>query len=99
VAETHATGGANVEAGENLFKIIDVERAYVVGHAPEKDAPRLSTAARAELEVPGMTRARPVGRLVSVGRIVDPQARTVPIVYEIDNRDRALAIGQLGFLR
>jgi RND family efflux transporter MFP subunit len=99
IAETHATNGANVEAGENLFKIVDVERAYVVGHVPEKDAGRLSGAMRAELQVPGLGRPRPVGGLVSVGRIVDLYARTVPIIYEIDNRDRALALGQSGSLR
>ncbi len=37
---------------------------------------------------------RPLGNLISIGRIVDPQARTVPVIYELDNRDKRLAIGQ-----
>jgi multidrug efflux pump subunit AcrA (membrane-fusion protein) len=32
--------------------------------------------------------------LVSIGRIVDPQSRTVPVIYEVDNSDKRLAIGQ-----
>jgi RND family efflux transporter MFP subunit len=99
IAETHATSGANVEAGENLFKIIDVENVYVVGHVPEKEAPRLQSTFGAELEFSGLDRPRGVGRLVSVGRLVDSQSRTVKIIYEIDNRDRVLAVGQSGFLR
>jgi cobalt-zinc-cadmium efflux system membrane fusion protein len=99
VAETHATSGANVEAGENLFKIIDVERPNLVGHVPERDAARLAGAISAEFEVPGAARPRSVGRLVSIGRIVDPQTRTFAIIYEVDNRNRVLALGQSGSLR
>jgi membrane fusion protein, heavy metal efflux system len=99
IAETHATSGANVEAGENLFKIVDVENVYTVGLVPEKDAAMLHGIFGAELEFPGLSRPRPVGRLVSVGRLVDPQSRTVKIIYEIDNSNRVLAVGQSGFLR
>ena len=53
----------------------------------------------AELEFPGLSQPRSVGRLISVGRLVDPQSRTVKIIHEIDNSDRVLAVGQSGFLR
>jgi membrane fusion protein, heavy metal efflux system len=99
IAETHATSGANVEAGENLFKIVDVEKVYAVGLVPEKDMPMLHRILGAELEFPGLSQPRSVGRLISVGRLVDSQSRTVKIIYEIDNSDRVLAVGQSGALR
>ena len=99
IAETHATSGANVEAGENLFKIVDVENVYVVGHVPETDVARLRTAVGAELEFPGLRQPLAAGRRISVGRLVDARSRTVNIIYEFDNRDKVLAVGQSGFLR
>ena len=48
----------------------------------------------AELEVPGRSQARRLQRLVSVGRVVDPASRTFPVIYEIDNRDRGVAVNQ-----
>ncbi len=99
IAETHATSGANVEAGENLFKIVDVDSVYVVGRIPEADASNLRRLTGAELEVPGVEAPRQVGRLVSVGRLVDPRTRTLKVIYEVDNRNRLLVVGQSVFLR
>ena len=48
----------------------------------------------AELEIPGIDRPRRLRRLISVGRIVDPESRTFPVIYEVDNRDRRIAINQ-----
>jgi len=40
-----------------------------------------------------------VGRLVSVGNFVDPQRRTVKVIYELANRNRQLAVEQAASLR
>ena len=48
----------------------------------------------AELEVPGRSQPRRLQRLVSVGRVVDPASRTFPVIYEVDNRDRGVAVNQ-----
>jgi multidrug efflux pump subunit AcrA (membrane-fusion protein) len=42
---------------------------------------------------------RPANRLVAVGRLVDSETRTVPVTYEVDNRDHRLAVNQTVFLR
>lgn len=98
IAEVHATPGANIEAGKPVFHILDIERVYVRGIAPESDIPLLRNLTGAELDM-GPTGTRRAGRLVSVGNVVDPSSRTVNVLYEIDNRDRALAVGQSLFLR
>lgn len=51
------------------------------------------------MEIPGMDRPRPVGRLVSVGKIVDPATRTFPVIYEATNTDGRIAINQTVTIR
>ncbi len=99
VAESAATPGASVDEGARLFVLIAIDRVHVVGALPEAALPRLAEIAAAELEVPGAGAPLPLDRLVSVGRVVDADTRTVPIIYELPNPDRRLAIGQAVTLR
>jgi RND family efflux transporter MFP subunit len=93
------TDGAHVEDGETLLEVVAVDRVYVVGEIPEAAAPALRRPAGAELVVPGLDQPMQVGRLVSVANFVDPQSRTVKVIYELDNRSGRLAIGQAVLLR
>ena len=99
VAESAATPGASVDEGARLFMLIAIDRVHVVGALPEAALARLAEIAGAELEVPGAGAPLPLERLVSVGRVVDADTRTVPIIYELPNPDRRLAIGQAVTLR
>jgi membrane fusion protein, heavy metal efflux system len=53
----------------------------------------------AQLEIPGTERLRPLNRLISIGRVVDPKSRTFPVIYQVDNRDRSIAIHQAVHVR
>ena len=99
IAEAHAAPGANLKAGETLFKIVDTERVYVSAIVPEAELPNIRHLTGAELEVPGFERPRPAGRLVSIGKIIDPATRTFPVIYEVDNQDGRIAIHQTVFVR
>ena len=99
VAESSATPGASVEEGSRLFRIVALDRVYIVGALPEAALPRVDELIGAELEVPGPTAPVPLDRLISIGRVLDPRARTVPIIYELRDPDRRLAIGQAVSLR
>ena len=68
----------------------------VIGLAPSA---RLMELVGAELEVPGFGAPVTLDRLVAIGRVLDPDARTVPIIYELANPDSRLAIGQAVSLR
>lgn len=98
LVRSHATPGATVEQGEELFQILDPRLVYVVGAIPEVEAARVRSPLGAALEVPGTS--EPVeladgrGRLLSMGTVVDPVARTVPVIYELRNEDGALLVGQ-----
>lgn len=93
VTESRAVTGANVRAGDVLFRLVDAAQVYITASVPESELPRLRTLTGAEWRA-GEGSWKPIGRLVSTGRVVDPQARTVPVIYEVDNRDARLAIGQ-----
>jgi RND family efflux transporter MFP subunit len=99
IQESHAAPGANVNAGETLFRIVELDTVYVSAIVPEAELPRMANLSGAELEVPGTTQPRRLQRLVSIGRVVDPASRTFPVIYEVDNRDRRVAINQAVYVR
>ena len=99
VVESDATPGASVEEGARLFRLVAVDRVHVVGSLPEAALSRVDELVGAELEVPGVAAPVALDRLVAVGRVLDPDARTVPIIYELADPDRRLAIGQAVSLR
>ena len=99
IVETHAAAGANVNAGETLFKIVDLETVYVSAVVPEAELPRVRNLSGAELELPGLPQPRRLSRLISVGRVVDPASRTFPVIYAMDNTDRRVAINQAVHVR
>lgn len=94
IASVNATPGSNAAQGDSLFRIVAVDRVYVVAHVPEADASRITQLTGAEMEIPGTDRALPVRGLVSVSRLIDPESRTLSVIYEVDNSDRRLAVGQ-----
>jgi len=99
IQETHAAPGANVKSGETLFRIVELDAVYVSAIVPESELPRMASLSGAELEVPGTDTPSRLQRLVSIGRVVDPASRTFPVIYEVDNRDRRVAINQTVYVR
>jgi membrane fusion protein, heavy metal efflux system len=98
IAESHATAGATVEAGELLYRIVSLDRVHVVGAVPEQRLSQVQDASEAEVEVPGLDSLR-ASRRVAVGRVVDRHTRAVPIVFELDDPPPAVAVGQAVTLR
>jgi membrane fusion protein, heavy metal efflux system len=99
ITEVSAPPGANVKAGETLFRVLDADTVYVSAIVPEAELPAVRNLSGAELETPGSPVLKPLSRLVSVGRVVNPQSRTFPVIYQVDNRDRSVAIHQTVYVR
>lgn len=99
IAESNAPPGASVKEGTKLFRLVALDRVNVVGSLPEAALPRLNELVGAELEVPGFSSPVSLHHLVAVGRVLDPESRTVPIIYELHNPDRRIAVGQAVSLR
>jgi RND family efflux transporter MFP subunit len=94
IVEAATAPGANVRSGEPLFKIVDADTVYVSAIVPESELPQIRNLTGAELEGSPADPPRPLTRLISIGRVVDPQSRTLPVIYQVDNRDRRIAIHQ-----
>lgn len=94
IAQRNAATGANVAAGTILFRVVDASQIHVVGQVPEAQAARARLVSAAEIEVPGHEGRVPAGRLASLGKVLDPQSRTVPITFAFDNRALGLPVGQ-----
>jgi RND family efflux transporter MFP subunit len=81
-----------------LFRVVDASQVHVVGQVPEAEAARARLARGAELELAGQPDRVPTGKLVSLGRVLDPQSRTLPITFAFDNQALRLPVGQSVFL-
>lgn len=92
-----AASGQGVEEGQTLFTVIDLDRVWLVAKVFEADVPKVENAQSAWFAVDGYELPFSVdssnGKLVTVGRVVDPQTRTVPVIFEIDNTAGKLRIG------
>jgi membrane fusion protein, heavy metal efflux system len=94
IAQRDAATGANVAAGRILFRVVDAAQVHVVGQVPESQAARARAVSEAEIQIPAREDRIPVGRVASVGRVLDPQSRTLPITFAFDNRTLGLPVGQ-----
>ncbi len=82
-----------------LFEVVAVDQVHVVGVVPESEVRVLRELSGAELYVPRSDQPVPLDRLVSVGRVLDAHSRTASVIYELDNRELALSVGQAVELR
>lgn len=99
IAEASFTPGASAEEGQGLFRIVATDVVHVTANVPESELPRLRHISGAELEVAGIEAPVKLARPLSIGLVVDPKSRTIPVVYKVENRDGVLAVGQAVFLR
>jgi cobalt-zinc-cadmium efflux system membrane fusion protein len=99
LALRQATTGANVTAGTTLFEVADVSQVQVAGRIPEAQATQAGRTTGAEIEVPGREPVPIPGRATTLGRVLDPETRTLSIAFALDNRTLRLPLGQSVFLR
>lgn len=89
IARMDVGPGSYVEAGEPLFRIVDLSRIRLVAQLAEIDAPRLGQPQGAWFTLPGDSRSHDLAdyaaRLVAAGGAVDPVRRTVPVIFEFEN--------------
>ena len=92
ITEIKATSGQQVEAGTEILSIVNLNTVLIEAQVFERDLPAMRDSTRASFtnaalggEVYTIGTADGDGRLVSIGQTVDPQTRTVPVIYEMIN--------------
>jgi membrane fusion protein, heavy metal efflux system len=90
--------GEGVEEGRLLFTVMDLDRVWLVARVFEPDIPKVEGTRSAWFTIDGYDTPFAVdetnGKLVTVGRVVDPQNRTVPVIFEVANPAGKLRVGQ-----
>ncbi len=95
VVSRHLSPGSRVEAGEVLFTIVDASQVWVRLRIPARYILQASGATGAMFTVEGSDRSFHADRVVAIGEIIDPDSRSLPITFVVDNADTALKIGML----
>lgn len=95
VARRSFVPGGRVVAGEPLFTIVDPRTAWLRVQVPAGEAASIPSDARATFTVEGLDAVHETDRLVSVGSVLDPETRTVPVVFEVADAGGLFTFGQL----
>lgn len=98
VAYVNVAPGGYVEQGDRLFHLINRDRLWLEARLAEVDVGRIRQPTGAWFTAEGFDRTFEIGavgesRLVAFGGMVDPQSRTLPVVFEFPNPDDALRVG------
>jgi RND family efflux transporter MFP subunit len=87
------TPGARVDAGTVLFTIVDPSLVWLQVHVPAAQVNAVNRSSGADFTVEGSTRRYATRRTLSVGQVIDPLSRTVPVLFDVTNSDGSLRIG------
>ncbi len=98
IAQRDAATGANVTAGTACSASWMPHRSISSVRCLKRTPREPGSPRAAELEVAGQPQRIPTGRLVNVGKVLDPQSRTLPITFAFDNTTLGLPVGQAVFL-
>jgi RND family efflux transporter MFP subunit len=95
VARRSFVPGGRVEAGTPLFTIVDPSTAWLRVQVAAAASSSIPSDARATFTTDGAQQVHLTTRLVSIGSVLDPRTRTVPVVFEIAEAGRLFRFGQL----
>lgn len=94
VTDLRVVTGQQVEAGAELMNLVNLTTVLLEARVFERDLAAARDSGRATYTAPalngevytiGVGDNSDAGRLVSIGQSVDPQTRTVPVIYEVTN--------------
>jgi cobalt-zinc-cadmium efflux system membrane fusion protein len=93
VTRRAALPGARVEAGTSLFTVVDPSVVWLTVNVPAFAAAGVSRNSMATFTTEGAPEAHAARRIVSVGSVIDPVSRTLPIIYEVTNPTGVIKVG------
>jgi RND family efflux transporter MFP subunit len=99
VARRTITPGSRVEAGTPLFTVIDPAIVWLTVNVPAAQAPRIGRTSGASFLVDGDVQWREARAMVSIGSIIDPMSRTLPVIYQVPNAAGAVKVGAMARVR
>ncbi|MDE2881198.1 MAG: efflux RND transporter periplasmic adaptor subunit [Acidobacteriota bacterium] len=95
IAERDVALGEQVAVGDHAFTIVNTGTLWFVARVPARYAPETGRIRGAWFTVEGNSSPYTVSRVLSVGSMIDPDSRTLPVRFAVPNADRALKVGML----
>ena len=99
VVDRRLSPGQRVEAGDPAFTVLDGRTLWLHLHVPAAHAAAASSASAAAFTVEGGSLVYMTNGLVSVGSVLDPTTRTLPVVLRVDNPTGDIKVGMLADAR
>ena len=99
LTERRLLPGQRAEAGDLLFTVVDSRTLWLELHLPARQAARARDAKGATFTVEGGSRVHQTTGVVSIGDVIEPTSRTLPVIFAVENPDRALKVGMLAQAR
>ncbi|MDP2853441.1 MAG: efflux RND transporter periplasmic adaptor subunit [Smithellaceae bacterium] len=93
VVEVTAGAGKGVEAGQSILRIVNTSTLWLKANIPATEIGATGKSLNATFTVAGLTEKFKPSRLVSVGDMLDPQTRTLPVFFEVPNPSGRLKVG------
>lgn len=93
VIERTAIQGQMADPAQPLFRIGDLSRLWLIVHAFERDAVRISTGSDARITFAALPGRGFGGKVTMIGKQVDAASRTVPVRIEVKNTEQLLRPG------
>ena len=91
--------GAPVAPGEPIVEVIDAQKVWLEVSINEGDLARLGRVTSARFTTPGAPGKEHIATLIDRGAVVNPQSRTITMVFEAGNADQTLRSGQQANVR
>lgn len=93
VVEVTAGAGKGVEAGQPILRIVNTGTLWLKVNVPATEINAADKSLNATFTVAGLSDQFKPSRLVSVGDMLDPQTRTLPVLFEVPNSSGRLKVG------
>lgn len=97
LTDVHLRFGQHVDMGEHLFNIVDPTRVWLEVQVPVSETQRLERVRDAYFTIGGYETIYRTGdlngRLITVGGLLDPATRRVPVIFELDNPNNVFKPG------
>ena len=95
VADRLVAPGQHVEVGTHAFTVVKPDTLWFVARVPARYAEAASEVSGAWFTVEGASHAHTADRVVSVGTVIDPASRTLPVRFAVANPNGGLKVGLL----
>jgi membrane fusion protein, heavy metal efflux system len=103
VVEVAATAGQSVQAGDPMFRVVNLDELWIRARVPEQQAALIRSDQDGAYKLAGLDTWLPLdvtgqgaaASVINVGRTVDRRSRTVDVIYALRAPDERLRVGAM----